>query len=128
MRSRRALAGVLLVAAEVSWLRSVAAWRIRTAVFDKNRVENRWTSSTAVRRASSHPRRIRTRAERREKTPSTPPHGCASRDASIAEDPILEGVAREGADGDVELGEAEELLDTVVVTPEQIAEFFAQPS
>lgn len=47
----------------------------------------------------------------------------------VAKDPAVGNVGEvAGADADVELEEGEELLGTVDVSPEEIADFFAKPS
>lgn len=93
-----ALAAAAAVCAAVGGTRPVAAWGVQTTVWGGSR---RWTSISASGR-------------KRARAASSPPLRSSLTDVDLG---VEEG-----------LGEGEELLGTVDVSPEEIADFFAQPT
>lgn len=132
MTSGRLLCAVVRATAWSIAVPSVAAFfGVPMTSWISNR-NGRWRSSGPVTDHDTSSCRIRARAGAT-KSPSIRPHRSSLKDTDVTDsgvgvlkDPTVEDTGT--GDADVELGEGEELLGTVDVTPEQIAEFFAQPS
>lgn len=149
MKPGRLLCPVLLGIAWGIAVPSVAAFGVPTVTWASNSGRrsldgnNRWVSSqTAAAAAAGHSSsaspsslscRVTTRAGSSAKFPSSRPPRSVLRDTDstvgVGNDPVVEDMGKViSADADVELQEGEELLGTVDVSPEEIADFFAQPS
>lgn len=134
MTSGRLLCAVVRATAwSIAVQRVAAFFGVPTVTWVSSRNIRRITSGSADRSSSACGIRARAGST---KSPLMWPNRSSLRDTDVTDvtdvrvikDPTVEDMSAGDTSVDVELGEGEELLGTVEVTPEQIADFFAQPS